>query len=174
MSHSIPDSLSSPGPVLGNGGRAAEQNGKRVGILARVNVSPEAIRALPAAFVKRHRVLPFEIHNGTIHIATAEPGNQRVIDDIRLLSGLEVQESEAPSSEILEKIAECYQVTVEQMIENLSPEKEAATAESRNLHDIEVMANEPTVINLVNVIISTAIRERASDIHFVPFEESLS
>src|SRR5204862_6232748 len=43
----------------------------------------------------------------------------------------------------------------------------------RNLHDIEVMANEPTVITLVNVIISTALRERASDIHFVPFEETL-
>src|SRR4029078_4698947 len=44
---------------------------------------------------------------------------------------------------------------------------------SKNLHDIEVMANEPTVINLVNVIISTALRERASDIHLVPFEETL-
>ena len=72
----------------------------------------------------------------------------------------------------MEKIAECYQVTVEQMVENLSPEK-SATVESKNLHDIEVMANEPTVINLVNVIISTALRERASDIHLVPFEGSL-
>ena len=35
------------------------------------------------------------------------------------------------------------------------------------------MANEPSVINLVNVIISTALRERASDIHLVPFEETL-
>lgn len=146
--------------------------GRRLGTLARLSVSSEAIHTLPADFVKRHRVLPFEIHNGTIHVATADPGNQRVIDDIRLLSGLEVQESEAPVSEILEKIAECYQVTVEKMIENLSPEQGAA-GESKNLHDIEVMANEPTVINLVNVIISTALRERASDIHLVPFEESL-
>ncbi|PYI88450.1 MAG: type II secretion system protein GspE [Verrucomicrobia bacterium] len=114
---------------------------KRLGSLAKLKVSPEAVRALPSEFVKRHRILPFEIQNGTIHVATSEPGNQRVIDDIRLLSGLEVQESEAPGSEIVEKI--------------------------------EVMANEPTVINLVNVIIATALRERASDIHLVPFEESL-
>ena len=153
---------------------AAEQRGgsRRGGSLARLAVSPEAIRALPADFVKRHRVLPFEIRHGTILVATADPGNQRVIDDIRLLSGLEVQESEAPTAEILEKIAECYQVTVEQMLENLNPDQ-GATAESKNLHDIEVMANEPTVINLVNVIISTALRERASDIHLVPFEETL-
>ncbi len=57
------------------------------------------------------------------------------------------------------------------MIENLNPEH-GATAENKNLHDIEVMANEPTVINLVNLIISTALRERASDIHLVPFEET--
>ncbi len=140
--------------------------------LASLVIAPETIRVLPADFVKRHRVLPFKLNNGTVHIATDQPGNQRVIDDIRLLTGLEVEESEAAEPELLEKIAECYQVTVEQMIENLHPDR-AAAGESKNLHDIEVMANEPTVVNLVNVIISTALRERASDIHLVPFEGTL-
>jgi type IV pilus assembly protein PilB len=144
----------------------------RLSGLGKRNVSADAIRALPADFVKRHRVLPLEIEQGVLHIATAEPGNQRLVDDVRLVSGLEVKEFEAAASDILEKIAECYQVTVEQVVENLDPAA-AATVENRNLHDIEVMANEPTVINLVNVIISTALRERASDIHFVPFEGSL-
>src|SRR3989440_7316273 len=161
-------------PLLqGAGGLSERSSGNgRVGTVARLKVSPEALRALPADFVKRHRVLPFQIENGTIHVATCEPGNQRVIDDIRLLSGLEVQETEAPAAEVLEKIAECYQITVEQMIEGLHPDRGAAV-ESKDLHDIELLANEPTVINLVNVIISTALRERASDIHIVPFEGTL-
>jgi len=58
------------------------------------------------------------------------------------------------------------------MIENLGPQN-SSNGEGGNLHDIEVMANEPTVVNLVNVIVSTAVRERASDIHLVPFEGSL-
>lgn len=149
--------------------RAAE---RRLDGLARFSVSSEAIRMLPLEFVKRQQVLPLAVHNGTIDIATADVGNQRVIDDIRLLTGLEVQEFEAPVAEILEKMAECYQITVEKMIENLNPEQGGST-EGRTLHDIEVMANEPSVINLVNVIISTALRERASDIHLVPFEQSL-
>jgi type II secretory ATPase GspE/PulE/Tfp pilus assembly ATPase PilB-like protein len=143
-----------------------------VGSLAKMSVSPEAIRMLPLDFVKRNRVLPIAVHNGTIDIAMAELGNQRVIDDVRLLTGLEVQEFEAPAAEILEKMGECYQITVEKMIENLNPDQGVAT-EGRTLHDIEVMANEPSVVNLVNVIISTALRERASDIHLVPFEDSL-
>jgi type IV pilus assembly protein PilB len=140
--------------------------------LSRLKVSAEAISALPADFVKRARVLPFELKDSLLHIATSEPGNQRVIDDIRLLSGFEVQEFEAPAPEILEKIAECYQVTVEKMIENLNPEK-ISNGEGKNLHDIEVMANEPTVINLVNLIISEALRERASDIHLVAYEHKI-
>jgi type II secretory ATPase GspE/PulE/Tfp pilus assembly ATPase PilB-like protein len=144
----------------------------RLNQLSRLQISPEALRLVPAEFAKRNRVLPVALHNGTIDIATAELGNQRVIDDLRLLTGLEVQEFLAPAVEILEKMAECYQVTVEKMIESLSPEQ-AGAVEGRNLHDIEVMANEPTVINLVNLIISTALRERASDIHIVPFEQSI-
>src|SRR6266404_8075872 len=85
--------------------------------LATLTVSPEAVRILPVEFVKRHRVLPVELRNGTLRVATADPGNQRVVDDIRLLSGMEVAEFAAAESEILEKISECYQVTVERMIE---------------------------------------------------------
>ena len=68
--------------------------GAEMGSLAKLNASPEAIRVLPFDFVKRHRVLPIRNHKGILHVATSEPGNQRVIDDIRLFSGLEVEESE--------------------------------------------------------------------------------
>ena len=106
--------------VLADLGEAREQlsSERPLAGLGGVTVSPEAIRLLPVDFVKLHCLLPFGLRNGTIHIATAAPGNQRVIDDIRLLSGLEVEEFEAPASEILEKIGECYQVTVEKLIES--------------------------------------------------------
>src|SRR5258707_9895347 len=173
MSQSQAESVVNLNPLQASGGVIGRPlaDGQPQGT-GRLMVTAEALRALPVEFVKRHQVLPLRIDNGTIHVATSDPGNQRVIDDIRLLSGLEVQETEAPGAEVLEKIAECYQVTVEQMIENLHPER-ASSTEGKNLHDIEVMANEPTVINLVNVIISTALRERASDIHLVPLEETL-
>ena len=157
--------ISNP-PEVSNG---AGISGRALNSLA---IPAEVLRLLPAEFVRRSRVLPLEIRDGTLRVATAEPGNQRVIDDIRLLSGLEVDETSAPAPELMEKIAECYQVTVEQMVENLMADQGVAI-EGKNLHDIEVMANEPTVINLVNVIISWAVRERASDIHLVPFENAL-
>src|SRR5205823_13411671 len=123
-------------------GRPGTSAGNGAPSLSHITVSPEALRALPADFVKRNRILPYKVENGTLHIATVKPGDQRLIEDIRLLSALEVKESEAPAEQLLEKIAECYQVTVEQMIENLHPEHDGA-AEIKTLHDIEVMAKEP-------------------------------
>jgi type II secretory ATPase GspE/PulE/Tfp pilus assembly ATPase PilB-like protein len=136
-----------------------------------LTISPAVIRLLPADFVKQHRVLPLTAENGFLRVASAGGLEAKVLDDIRLLTGCEVEEEPAPEAELLEKIAECYQVTVEQMIENLGADPDLT--DGKNLHDIEVMANEPTVINLVNVIISTALRERTSDIHLVPFESHL-
>src|ERR1700760_1563449 len=137
----------------GDGDAQLSGASRQAGSTTKPEVSPEAIRALPADFAKRHRILPIGIDATTIRILSASPGRQEVIDDIRLITGLEVEESEAPASEILEKIAHCYQVTVERMIEKLGPES-TANGEGKNLHDIEVMANEPTVVNLVNVIVS--------------------
>lgn len=134
--------------------------------------TPEALRVLSAEFVRSNGVLPLRVVEGVLHLAVPEAGNDELVENVRLLTGLEVREVAAPAGVLQERIGESYRVTVEQMIENLDA-GDVATGDGRNLHDIEVMANEPTVINLVNVIISTALRERASDIHLVPFEGSV-
>ncbi len=146
--------------------------GARTGRASALVASPEALRLLTADFVSAHRILPLHVRSGVLHLAVAETGDERLVEDIRLLTGLEVSTTPAPAAAILQRIGECYQVTVEQMIENLDAGQEPAV-EARDLHDIEVMANEPTVINLVNLVISTALRERASDIHLVPFESAV-
>lgn len=131
--------------------------------------TPEALRVLSADFVRSNGILPLRVEDGILHLAVPGTGNESLVENVRLLTGLEVREVAFPSEDLQERIGECYRVTVEQMIENLEAGAGAA-GEAKNLHDIEVMANEPTVINLVNVILSTALRERASDIHLVPFE----
>src|SRR5262245_47102487 len=73
--------------------------------LSGMEISSEAVKLLPAEFVKRNRVLPIKLVGGTLHIATEQPGNQRVIEDIRLLTGFEVEEIEVSGSEVLSKIA---------------------------------------------------------------------
>lgn len=133
--------------------------------------TPEALRCLPADFARRHRVLPLTIQAGVLRLAVEGRAGESLVEDVRLLTGLEVQCVPVPAADIQERLGEGYQVTVEQMLQGLGQGREVA-AESANLHDIEVMANEPTVVNLVNLILATALRERASDIHLVPYEST--
>ncbi len=135
-------------------------------------VSPALVKMVPSDFVQKHRILPLKTDNGCLWVASSRELEYRLQEDLSLMTGCEIKVLRAPDSELNERIAEIYQITVEQLIENLDPTEESNSG-AGNLHDIEVMANEPTVVNLVNVIISTAIRERASDIHFVPFENKL-
>jgi len=146
--------------------------GKSRSFLSALEIDPEVLQTVPASFAQQHRIIPIGLRNGILTIATASPASPRVLDDIRLLSGCDVLQHLAPESEVSEKISACYQVTVEKMIADLDPATDG-TGESKDLHDIEVMANEPTVVNLVNLIVSTALRERASDIHLLPFENTL-
>lgn len=124
----------------------------------------------PADFVQENVLVPLEADNQKILIGAAEKPAPNVLEDLRLLSGRDVEIALYSKEEILDQITESYEITVESMIENLSPEGQAAI-EGGNLHSIEVMANEPSVVNLVNVILSSAIQERASDIHLVPYED---
>ncbi|XOV70822.1 MAG: GspE/PulE family protein [Verrucomicrobiota bacterium] len=140
--------------------------------LKQLDIPQGLIDLVPSDFVQKHRVLPFQYQDGLLWIASAQDLEPAVKEDLILITGSEIKVSQASEAELNERIAEIYQITVEQLIQNLDPNEDAAQA-TGNLHDIEVMANEPTVVNLVNVIISTAIRERASDIHFVPFENKL-
>lgn len=150
----------------------SDLSGLKVVEVEDLEIPSEARQSLPVEMVQTQQILPLKIASGILHVAIGAPVTADLIEDIRLISGLEVQFVLAAPSEILKKIAETYQVTVEQMVENLHSGSDAI-GENRNLHDIEVMANEPTVINLVNVILSTAMKERVSDIHITPFEERL-
>ncbi|KAB2664322.1 MAG: type II/IV secretion system protein [Verrucomicrobia bacterium] len=132
----------------------------------------EAARLVPAEFAQRHALLPLSVHAGILRVASAAPLGPGVVDDLRLLTGLEVTVETAGHEAVTEGIAERYQVTVERMVSDLDSGS-GPGIEGKNLHDIEVMANEPTVVNLVNVIISAALRERASDIHLIPFESAV-
>ncbi len=137
--------------------------------LKQTEVSPRVRDLLPPEFVRENQILPLNSQEGRLLVATSNPGNSSILEDIRLLSGLEVEEVLTSEKKLKERIAECYDLTVERLVEDIEGGAEGE-AQRDTLHDIEVMASEPTVVNLVNAIISAALKERASDIHLVPFE----
>ena len=137
-------------------------------------IENDAIRSLPSRFVYRNHLAPISCKDGKIKVATSDPFNLYIFDEIKLLTNLEVSPVLAPKDEIDKIIKDHYGVggdTVEEMADD---EQFALSGSEDDSQDLLQMAQEASVIKLVNEIILEAINERASDIHIEPFEKTLS
>ena len=138
------------------------------------DVDPEVISLVPPEFAFRHIVLPLSRENGVLTVATLDPTALHVCDDLKMLTGLEVEMVLTPRKDLLGSIERYFGTTVEKMIAHLSVgDERSSTAETHDITDLRELAREPTVINLVNLIVFQAVQERASDIHIEPFENRL-
>ena len=107
-------------------------------------------------------------------MATSDPFDLYVFDEIKLLTGLQVSPVLAPRDEIDKVIKDHYGVGGDTVEEMTGDDDLALTSSEDDSQDLLQMAQEASVIKLVNEIILEAINERASDIHIEPFERTLS
>jgi len=141
--------------------------------LSETTIDKETLRSLPPKIVHRKRLLPLARQNGTLQVALSDPFDTSPLDDVRLLTGLEIQPVLAPREEIEKLIKAYYGVgggTIDEMVGEETVEAQADSAGQ----DLLEMAQEASVIKLVNEIILEAVKERASDIHIEPYENRLS
>jgi type II secretion system protein E len=132
---------------------------------------PEAIQIVPSEFALRHHLLPIRQEDHTLTVAMADPLDIQSIDDLRLLTGYSVVPMLASPSEIRRAAEQLY---MRQMLEGVQAvEQVAADEESIDVADLQKMAREELVIQMVNLIINQAIQDRASDVHIEPFEKDL-
>ncbi len=140
-------------------------------------IDPTLIQLVPLSFAKRHQFLPIKRAGKHILCATAKPLNLTAIDDFQLLLKAPISLSIAPSTEIMRCIHQVYELATERPEdamsdfsgENLSTLAEEL-AEPEDLLDTD---DEAPMILLVNSIFFQAVQQRASDIHFEPFEREV-
>ena len=140
--------------------------------LDRVEVKPEVLRALPARFVFRQRCVPLEDHDGTLRIATSDPFELTAFDELKLLTGRSIDLVLADEQDIRKFIRQHYGVAGD-TLDELSDGEEAAGAVDAGGEDPAAAAEEASVVRLVNDLLLEAVRERATDIHFEPYEDRL-
>jgi type IV pilus assembly protein PilB len=137
-------------------------------------ITPSVINTIPAEFAMHHCVLPVAKRDGILTVATLDPNDLQVIDDLRMLTGCEIDVVLTRRKSLLENIERYFGSTIENMIANLSTAEDEVSADiSNEIADLQALAREPTVVNLVNLIIYQAIQEGASDIHIEPFDREL-
>lgn len=140
--------------------------------LTTLSVEPEVLSILPSKLVFKQRCVPIRKDNGTLTIATSDPYEISVLDELRLLTGFSIDLVLADDEELQRFIRANYGVGGDTLDAMTGAAGAAIEAKPDDVHDIE-QAQEASVIRLVNDLLTEAIAERATDIHVEPYEHEL-
>lgn len=139
--------------------------------LGEEQIEKDAIAAVPLFLAERYNILPVRKEGARLFVAMSDPTNFYAIDDVRMVSGLEVLPLLAESKDISMAINNHYGVQgrVESAVSKLKEDEIVSTS----AHDVEDTVENAPIISIVNSLIQQAVRDRASDIHIEPQEDNL-
>ena len=141
--------------------------------LTTVTIDVDTLRSMPAKLVYRKHLVPISREDGTLKLATSDPFDLYAFDEVRMLTGLQVEPVLALREEIDKVIKAHYGVGGDTVNEMMSTDDlEVVSKTEGGAEDLD-MAQEASVIKLVNEIFLEALNERASDIHIEPYEKDL-
>lgn len=145
--------------------------------LTNLSIGADILALVPADVVNRYNCLPLWHENGRLAVAMSDPFRPGAVEDLRLLSGCSVRRYYGDPFEMENAILKFYGSHVARMLDDLVPEDAQIESALENgdlsAAKLQKMAREPSLVNLVNLIILEAIEERASDIHIEPFEHEV-
>ena len=128
----------------------SEQFGVPVVDLPNITIDVETLRSLPAKLVYRKRLVPVGRTDGVLTVATADPFDLYAFDELRLLTGLEIRPVLASQEEIDKVIKAKFGVGGDTVDEMMSDDLEVVSETSGETEDLLEMAQEASVIKLVN------------------------
>ncbi|PYO00220.1 MAG: type II secretion system protein GspE [Candidatus Rokuibacteriota bacterium] len=132
------------------------------------------VKNLSPKYLRQYVVCPIAVEGGLLTVATADPLNPMIVDDLRQSTGLDVRIVVSPGEGILEAIDRTYDgaaTPLQRIVEGL--EEERGPEGEEDVNHLRDMAFEAPVIRLVNLLVESAIAAEASDIHIEPFEDTL-
>ncbi|MDH7577831.1 MAG: ATPase, T2SS/T4P/T4SS family [Bacillota bacterium] len=132
-------------------------------------IEPEVAKLVPEQLIREYRLFPIGKKGNRLHVAMANPSNVVAIDNLRLITGLDIEPVTVSEKEINALIEKHFGLPeVEKVLRELGGEPEAADAEM-----VEAIVDEAPIIRLVNSLIMRALDEEASDIHIEPQEKDI-
>jgi len=137
-------------------------------------IGPEVVKIVPAGLARLHRALPVELVDGTLRVALADPLESSTAEDLRFALGRDIEVVVAPVEQIEDRIKIFYGSDTSSMEEVLKQLGEVGELmqlrEGDGATGAEAEAGATPIIRFVDLILYQAIQDRASDIHFEPFE----
>jgi type IV pilus assembly protein PilB len=140
-------------------------------------VPKDVLSLIPAKVAQTYKCLPVGFSNGMLQVALADPLDQQKADEINFVAKRDVQIVVADPAEIQKLIERLYgqedNESFAEILKELGDEKIAkeVVEAGDNAKAAEALANEVPIVKFVNLVLQQAVQDRASDIHFEPFED---
>ncbi len=143
--------------------------------VSRMNIDPELIKLLPTNMISKHAILPLSVNHGRMTLIMADPLNYQAIDDVRILTGLDVVPVMASEREMESAIQQYTALQVDSKMEKLLGELNqynyGVVVETDALS--QDLTDDAPVIRMVNSLLQQAVQGGASDIHIEPLEHDV-
>jgi type IV pilus assembly protein PilB len=149
----------------------ATQIGLKFVDLSDYPVDGSAVSRVPDMVCRRHHALPIGYEDGRLVVAMADPANVFAVDDIRSMTGLEVKPVVATKADVDAAINRYHRGEAE--LDDLTMAMDAGIDDSDDLSNVKEIVEDAPIVKFVNLLITQAIQDRASDIHIEPTERDL-
>ena len=144
-------------------------------------VEPQAIDLIQEKVARKHLIVPVAIDHRDLHIAMADPLSFEAFEDVRFASGFTIKPFIAPRADILWAIDQHYHLgsSLSNIVKDIVDERQievlgdSQDAEGKDLDDLRKKSEAAPVIRMVNLIVSEAVEQGASDIHVEPTKTAL-
>jgi hypothetical protein len=133
----------------------------------------DAIAALTGKLARDYAVMPLRVDAVSIDLLAADPFNTHIVDDLTFALGRSVRLILSDPDKIDVQIRQHFgedEASLDELLQEISAADFNQDESKLSDHDIETMAEQTPIIRFVNLVIGQAIRDKASDIHFEPFE----
>jgi type IV pilus assembly protein PilB len=149
----------------------AEQVGLEFVDLTEYRIDAGVATLIPEAICRRYRALAIGERDGRLLVAMSDPANVYALDDIRTITGREVQPVVATANDVEQAIAKFSGMG--EQVEALASEAVEALQQEADIADIEAAIEDAPIVKLVQAIMTQAVTDRASDVHIEPTEKDV-
>lgn len=143
--------------------------------LKHFEIDSDVARIVPEEFARRHMVLPVAREDGHISVAMGDPSNLPVINDLRLITGLEITPLIASPSDIMANLSKIHTMRprLQEAARTLQESRPQLTFDRVMTLELGSITSSSPAIEIVNLLITQGLRDRASDIHIEPQKDFL-
>jgi type IV pilus assembly protein PilB len=142
-------------------------------------IDSSVVKLIPEETAKRYQILPLSRVGASLTIAMVDPTNVFAMDDIKFMTGFNIEPVVASESAIMDAIEKAYggshqEENVDQLLASMGEEADVelqADQEEMDLNELEKSADEAPIVKLVNIVMTDAVKRGASDIHIEPYEK---